>query len=273
MERRTRAAKEIGERMAALRGVSFDRAAAYYDETRRLNPEVEAAIAALLRGRLAGHEPCLEIGVGTGRIALPLVRAGVSMVGIDLSRAMMARIPAKAGGSVLFPLVQGDATRLPFRDGTFGSALACHVLHLIPPWQEAVAEAARVVRPGGIFLVEDNADGRPYGEVARYFYAAAGLPPRRSGLASMADLDATMAARGAQVTVLPPIIERGEVTLEQMIARMESGQLSSTWQLSAEQRAAAGEATRRWARELFGPLEQPLLSERQIVWREYRLPA
>jgi len=195
------------------------------------------------------------------------------MAGLDLSRAMMARIPAKAGGSVPFPLVQGDATRLPFRARAFGSAIACHVLHLIPRWEDVVAEAARVVRPGGIFLVEDNADGRPYGEVARHFHAAAGLPPRRIGLASMADLDAAMAAYGAQITVLPPIIDRQEVTLERMIARMESGQLSSTWQLSAEQRAAAGEATRRWARERFGPLDQPLISERRIVWREYRLPA
>src|SRR5581483_6281646 len=100
--------------------VSFDRAAEYYDATRALSPAVEQAVTALLAGELAGHGRCLEIGVGTGRIALPLLRAGVEMLGVDLSRAMMARIAAKSDGVALLPLAQADATRLPFRDHSFG---------------------------------------------------------------------------------------------------------------------------------------------------------
>ena len=131
--------------------VSFDRAADYYDATRALSPAVEAALTELLAGELVGRGRCLEIGVGTGRIALPLRRAGVPMAGIDLSRAMMLRIAAKAGGDAPFPLAQADATRLPFRDHSFGGAVACHVLHLIPAWQQAMAELLRVLRPGGVF--------------------------------------------------------------------------------------------------------------------------
>ena len=52
--------------------VSFDRAASFYDATRALTPEAMAAVQALLRSELQGRGRCLEIGVGTGRMALPL---------------------------------------------------------------------------------------------------------------------------------------------------------------------------------------------------------
>jgi SAM-dependent methyltransferase len=49
----------------------------------------------------------------------------------------------------LTSLVQGDAQRLPFGDNAFDAVLAVHVLHLVPDWRGALAEAVRVLRPGG----------------------------------------------------------------------------------------------------------------------------
>jgi len=97
-----------------LRSVAFDRAAEYYDATRGLTPEALAETVAVLSEELAGRGRCLEIGVGTGRIGLPLYRSGVAMIGLDLSRPMMSKLIEKAAGDP-FPLVQGTATRLPFR--------------------------------------------------------------------------------------------------------------------------------------------------------------
>src|SRR4029079_4077433 len=74
------------------------------------------------------------------------------MVGLDLSLAMMAVLVNKAGGRPPFPLVNGDATALPFGDDRFDAALFRWVLHLIPNWRDAVAELVRVVRPGGLVL-------------------------------------------------------------------------------------------------------------------------
>ncbi|MDP9224593.1 MAG: class I SAM-dependent methyltransferase, partial [Actinomycetota bacterium] len=99
--------------------VVFDRAAEYYDETRALTPQALAQTVEILSRELAERGRCLEIGVGTGRIGLPLHRAGMPMTGLDLSRPMMLKLREKAAGDV-FPLVQGTATTLPFRDGVFG---------------------------------------------------------------------------------------------------------------------------------------------------------
>src|SRR5437867_2722127 len=99
--------------------VAFDRAAEFYDRTRALLPEAERATVELLRTELAGRGGCLEVGVGTGLIALPLHQAGVSMVGLDLSRPMLSKLVEKAGGRIPFPLVLADATRMPFRDDAF----------------------------------------------------------------------------------------------------------------------------------------------------------
>ena len=134
--------------------VSFDRAADRYDETRRLTARGEPRDrASSSEPSSAGRQPCLEIGVGTGLIALPLHDAGVRMVGLDLSAAMLRKLAEKSGGRPAFPVLRGDATRLPFRDAVFGGAIARHVLHLIPRWQDAVAELVRVVRPGGVLLL------------------------------------------------------------------------------------------------------------------------
>src|SRR2546423_8588270 len=69
--------------------VNFDRAAGFYDETRRSSPETDARVTGLLEGELEGRSSCLEIGVGTGRIALPLWEAGVPMAGVDISSHMV----------------------------------------------------------------------------------------------------------------------------------------------------------------------------------------
>src|SRR5438876_844399 len=155
--------------------VSFDRAAAFYDRTRSMSAEARAEVTRLLASRLADTGAALEIGVGTGRIALPLAEAGVEMAGADLSAAMLAELVAKAGGAAPFPIAVADATALPFADGVFGAALACHVLHLVPGWRTVLGELARVVRGGGMVLVDVGGEEGPLAEVRDRFAAEAGM--------------------------------------------------------------------------------------------------
>ncbi len=131
------------------KSITFERAADYYDQTRSFPPGEEKRAADLLiqSGRLSAEDRILEIGVGTGRIALPLAGRVRRVVGIDLAQAMMARLRAKPGGETIL-LAQADATRLAFGDGAFDAVVAVHVFHLIPEWQRAVGEVARVLRPG-----------------------------------------------------------------------------------------------------------------------------
>jgi ubiquinone/menaquinone biosynthesis C-methylase UbiE len=133
--------------------VAFDRAADYYDATRGYPPGEEIAVARLLAqvGHLTPNNRVLEIGVGTGRIALPLSVHTGAYFGIDLSRPMMNCLRAKQQREAVY-VAEADATRLPFADDTFDSAVAVHVFHLIPNWQDALAELRRVLRPGAALV-------------------------------------------------------------------------------------------------------------------------
>ena len=84
--------------MSGSGSVSFDRAAAYYDRTRCLADDAMDELVGLVAGELSDREPTLEIGVGTGRMALALYQAGASMVGVDLSPEMLGRLVRNAGG-------------------------------------------------------------------------------------------------------------------------------------------------------------------------------
>ena len=133
--------------------IAFDRAATYYDDTRGVPPGVDqdAAHTIVRAGKLTPTSRVLEIGVGTGRIALPLAEHVDTVYGLDLSRPMMLRLQTKQSDEPIY-LVQGDATRLPFADHSFDAVVAVHVFHLIPNWQAVIAELGRVLKPSAPVL-------------------------------------------------------------------------------------------------------------------------
>jgi len=113
---------------------------------------------------LAGDGAALELGIGTGRIALPLAERGVPVQGIDLSSDMVAQLRAKPGGAEL-PVTIGDFSTTRVK-GTF--ALVYVVFNTISnlTTQDAqvacFANAAAHLEPGGCFVVEVGVpDGQP----------------------------------------------------------------------------------------------------------------
>ncbi len=105
--------------------------------------EVEL-VEPLVRGR-----EVLEVGCGTGLILRRLSAFAARAVGVDLSPGMLER--AKARG---LEVVEGSATELPFADGSFDVAVSFKTLPHVPDLRRALAEMARVVRPGGTLVVE-----------------------------------------------------------------------------------------------------------------------
>ncbi|GAA2454344.1 class I SAM-dependent methyltransferase [Streptomyces glaucus] len=131
--------------------------AAAYDESAAdmFRPDVVDPAVDMLAG-LAGDGRALEFGVGTGRIALPLAARGVPVHGIDLSRAMVARLRAKPGGEAVGTTIGDFATTRV--DGAF--AVVCLVFNTINNLTTQDAQvacfrnAADHLRPGGCFVVE-----------------------------------------------------------------------------------------------------------------------
>jgi ubiquinone/menaquinone biosynthesis C-methylase UbiE len=261
--------------MTAQRSISFDRAASYYDATRGLTPEAMEKVVGMLTAEIAGRGPCLEVGIGTGRIGLTLWEAGVDIAGVDLSAAMLGTLVTKAGGSLPFPLAVADAIRLPFPDATFEVCLACHVLHLVPGWRKALAEMARVVRPHGTILVDAGSASQPEDErdqVMDEFARLAGYSNQRAGVEDAEEIDAAMRSRGAVARLLPAVSDGKRGSLEELIHDLEEGIYSITWQANDRALRAAGEAVRPWARDRFGDLSEVGSWEWTVQWRAYELP-
>src|SRR5579859_621323 len=105
---------------------------------------------------LAGDGRALELGIGTGRVALPLARRGVPVHGIDLSRAMVARLRAKPGGDAIGVSI-GDFASTTV-DGSFAVAYLVFNTIMNLTTQDAqvacFANAAAHLEPGGCFVIE-----------------------------------------------------------------------------------------------------------------------
>lgn len=126
-------------------------------------PFYDAFLSAATRGArkrslaaLADRPPhdVLLLGVGTG-LDLPHLPAQHRYVGLDLTAAMLARARPRAAGLHFTPL-RGDVQRLPFYDASFDVAVLHLILAVVPAPTFCLAEAVRVLKPGGELLVFDK---------------------------------------------------------------------------------------------------------------------
>ena len=150
----------IREAREAAAGHYFARYAGEWDELRALHSadaEVERRLAEALADAPLGH--LLDIGTGTGRIAEFFADRAERIVALDknlemlrVARAKLQHLPAAQ-----IELVQGDFAELPFADASFDTVILHQVLHFAPDPAPALAEAARVLRPGGRIAIVDFA--------------------------------------------------------------------------------------------------------------------
>jgi SAM-dependent methyltransferase len=152
--------------------------AAAYDETAEhdpmfapeaINPVVDFLV------ELAGDGRALELGIGTGRIALPLAERGVRVDGIDLSEAMVARLRAKPGGDRIDVTIGDFATTKV--DGPFTLVyLVYNTIQNLTTQDAQVAcfqNIAEHLEPGGTFVIEvglPDLQRLPFGETIRPFH-------------------------------------------------------------------------------------------------------
>jgi SAM-dependent methyltransferase len=254
--------------------IRFDGAADHYDRTRAISDEAMDRTISLLSSELRNRGRVLEVGVGTGLLALRLHEAGIPVSGLDLSAPMLAKLIEKAGDAPPFPLVRADATTMPFADRAFGAAYLRWVLHLIPDWRAALAEMARVVRPGGVLVVSLGVFDEVGTAVRARFSEITGLSTDPVGLiwGNHDALDAELEGLGLRLRLLPAIPEEGEEPLGSFLDAIEEGRWSWTWHVPEDARLDAVRQLRPWAEERFGPLDRVERYEVETVWRAYDLP-
>jgi SAM-dependent methyltransferase len=128
--------------------------AAVYDE---LHSHMDPAATVNLLYQLAAGGRALELGIGTGRIAIPLTARGVVVHGIDASEAMVQQLRAKAGGATI-PVTLGDFADVAVDGGPFALVYVVFSTIFGLPTQDAQVECFRRVEAllarGGVFVVE-----------------------------------------------------------------------------------------------------------------------
>jgi SAM-dependent methyltransferase len=138
-------------------GYFGERVAATYDDpsAEEFDPVVIERTVDVLAG-LAGQGRALELAIGTGRIALPLARRGVPVHGIDMSRAMVARLRARPGGDTIGVTIGDFATTRV--EGTFSVVYLVFntIMNLTTQAAQVAcfANAAAHLAPGGCFVIE-----------------------------------------------------------------------------------------------------------------------
>jgi len=156
-------------------GYFDERVAAGYDESAAEMFDAEIVGPAIdFLAEIAGGGRALELGIGTGRIALPLVQRGVPVYGIDLSEAMVARLRAKPGGEDIGVTI-GDFATTEVK-GLFSVAYLVFNTIMNLTTQAAQVECFRNVaahlEPGGCFVIEVGVPGLqrlPPGETIHAF--------------------------------------------------------------------------------------------------------
>jgi SAM-dependent methyltransferase len=159
-------------------GYFDERIAATYDESsaEMFEPAAVDPIVDFL-ATLAGNRPALELGIGTGRIALPLAERGVQVHGIELSAAMVAKLREKPGGKDINVTI-GDFATVEV-EGSFSLAYLVYNTIMNLTTQAAQTECFRRVAahlaPAGCFVIEvmiPELQRLPPGETFRVFEAS-----------------------------------------------------------------------------------------------------
>lgn len=151
----------------------------------------------LVREHLVDTSRVLEVGCGTGLILNRLIGDRRHIVGVDLSMAMLQKAKDRASH-----LAQSDAVNLPFKDETFDVVCSFKVLAHVPLISEALAEMSRVVKRGGLLVVEF------YNPISLRFVSKKIAGPRKTGLSvDESDVPTRWDRPWRLKTYLPPGVE------------------------------------------------------------------
>ncbi len=302
-----------------MSGVSFDPVAHRYDATRGYDGAIAQQIAQGL-DRVAQGEvgtSYLEMGVGTGRIAIPLAELGRSVTGVDISPKMLGQLEAKllragwqeqgadqlwgslpdeestsrptvqrfrtGSGHAAIRLIVSDITQLPLHDNAFDAVIGVHIFHLVPEWKQALQEAQRVLRPGGVLVLgwdryDENAPSQFIMQKWRHFVRELGVGMRPPGMTED-DLLAWLREQEVQSDKKirneePEELVRWQypVVPRQVVETIAQRVWSGSWDVPDNIFTSSIEALRTWAQEYYGSdIDVEQLQERRFFARKVYL--
>lgn len=258
---------------------SFDRVAHVYDETRGMPAEASAAIAGglarLLRG-VAEAPRAFEVGIGTGRIAVPLAQAGVRVAGIDISANMLGLLREKGAG---IDVMLAEAAQPPLRERSFDGAIFVHILHLVPDAEATVRATLPLVRAGGLLVrgQEDHhrtprADADAIIREAAREVTGIELSGWDRHERSRATFERVTTEAGGTIENVQLARWRSAQRPRQFLERLERQDYSASWRIPAEALPAIIALAAPRIAALYGGLDGEISYERTFAATVARLP-
>ncbi len=254
--------------------IVFDRAVEYYDQTRALPEDRHRALIETLVGetRIHANSRVLEIGIGTGRIAISVAEHTRRLFGIDLSTEMMGVLRRKlAEANATIDLTQANAVQLPYPDNTFDLGYAVHVYHLVNQWQNGIVEAWRVIKPNGHFVVSFHT--RPQDspnfllrKQMRVLAQEYGINTRRPGAESDEEiLEEIKKLDDAPRVVVCSAWREPEAPAE-ILEELDRQIFSETWMLPRAVMDQLMPRLREWAVQQYGDISKPIENAYESRW-------
>lgn len=245
----------------SIQANNYDRVAHLYDSTRGLSVEAELQVgdglAAILKEN--GARSVLEVGVGTGRIAVPLAERGFQITGIDISKEMLRNLREKRRD---IRVLLAESSALPFRPSSFDAILFSHILHLVPDSRAAIRAAVECVRPGGLLLncthsyapYPEQRAGERLNEIIREVTGQDGWAHGHRASAEPA-LAEVLGNSGVAFETREIAHWTDVNTVRREVARLESRANSNTWAIPGEAMPIIVERFTAEAVEIFGGMD------------------
>jgi len=254
--------------------VDFSRGAGRYDRRHGALLDAQSARRLTNAASIGPSALVLDVGAGTGRVAVVLASLGCRVVAIDVAAGMLDLLRAKASSLPVYP-VRGEGARLPFQPSRFDAVIVSRVLYLMPDWQDVLLDAIRVLVPGGRLLHEwgnGEADEAwvQIREKARALFEAAGVVrPFHPGVRTESEARDFLMLQGCRETAAVSLGAGPMMALAAFLDRIVDGECSYIWNVPADVQSRCLPELRAWAAQQFD-LDREAPVPREITWRVYR---
>ena len=215
----------------------------------------------------------LDIGAGTGRVAIGLAELGCNIVALEPAMGMVKMLRTKAGDSPI-RLIAGEGARLPFSAGQFDIVVIARVLYITPDWRGVLREAYRVLAVGGRLLHEwgnGQADEEwvQIREKARTLFEEVGVSsPFHPGVRSEREVDENIKSLGFVWSAHLPIGPGPTLTLADFLGRLIDGEFSYIWNVPKTVQRQCLPRLKAWSEQRFD-LGRSIPMPKELSWTVY----
>jgi SAM-dependent methyltransferase len=256
--------------------VDFSKNASIYDRRHGAILPRQAAERLAAAASLGAASCVLDVGAGTGRVAIALASLGCHVVALDPAGPMLQEL-LKKSASTSIPCVIGEGARLPIGRAAVDAVVVARLLYLARDWKDVLREAVRVLKPGGRLLHEwsNGAEDEEWVQVRekiRSMFEREGIAnPFHPGARTEAEVDALLVDEGMTPAEHVTLGPGPPMTVDSFLKQIVDGECSYTWAVPRDVAERCLPDVLAWAAARFDlTLEVPM--PREIVWRPYKMP-